>query len=60
MLCELSVLNPSVFSDCNGVTALTRALLDCSVPRVAEAVLGCLLALHNNPHTRYGHYQVSK
>merc|ERR1719295_1494401 len=52
VLCELSVLNPNVFAACNGVTALTRALLDSSVPRVAEAIIGCLLALHNNPSTR--------
>ena len=51
-LCELCVLNPFVFIAANGTMALVRSLLDCSVPRITEAVVDCLLFLHNNPKTR--------
>ena len=53
VLCELSVLNPLAFVNANAASALTRALLDCTAARVADAIIDCLLALHNNPATRY-------
>uniref|UniRef100_A0A0K2V7N4 Rapamycininsensitive companion of mTORlike [Saccoglossus kowalevskii] n=1 Tax=Lepeophtheirus salmonis TaxID=72036 RepID=A0A0K2V7N4_LEPSM len=52
ILCEISVLNSTVFILCQGVRALTNSLLDCSMPRMAEAMIGCLLRLFNNPKTR--------
>ena len=51
--CELSLLNSDLFIKGNGVPAFTHAILDCSVSRMAEAVLGCLVALHNDPATRH-------
>ena len=52
MCSELSILHTEVFIKANGVPALTHALLDCSVSRMAESILGCLTALHNDPKTR--------
>ena len=53
LLCELSCLNPELFLEAGGARVLTAALLDCfSLPRVTEAVVGCLLRLYNQPGTR--------
>ena len=41
-----------VFIEANGVNALTYCLLDTSLPRVSEAIIACLLRLHNNPTLR--------
>ena len=41
-----------VFIEANGVNVLTYGLLDSSMPRVSEAIIGCLLRLHNDPATR--------
>jgi hypothetical protein len=46
------IFNSEAFISCGGVNALTHALLDCSMPRISEAILGCLLRLHNEPSTR--------
>ena len=43
VLCELSVANSNLFVACGGVCVLTRSLLDTSMARIAEAVLGSLL-----------------
>ena len=51
--CELSILHSNLFIKANGISALTHAVLDCSTSRVAESVLGCLAALHNDPETRF-------
>jgi hypothetical protein len=52
VLCELSVMNSDLFVACNGVSVLTHALLEVSMPRIAEAILGSLLRLQINPVTR--------
>ena len=52
VLCELSVANSALFVACGGVCVLTRALLDTSMARIAEAVLGSLLRLLADPETR--------
>lgn len=51
-LCELSVLNPELFICSGGVTAITRNILDCQMPRIVECLCGVLLHLLQMPSTR--------
>lgn len=48
----LGVLNPMLFIETGGVAAITRAILDCQTPRIAESLCGVLLHLLNQPATR--------
>lgn len=52
VLCEICVLNPSLFIKCGGITPLVRNILDCAQPRVSESLMGCLLYLLDRPETR--------
>ena len=53
LLCELSTLNPELLLEAGGARILTSSLLDCfQMPRVTEAVVGCLLRLFNLPTIR--------
>jgi len=53
MLCELSCLNPELFLSTGCVRILSTALLDCgTMPRVGEAVVGCLMRLYSIPAIR--------
>ena len=52
VLCEMSILHPDLLIRCGGVPVLIHSLLDCSMPRISEAIIGSLLYLHNNPETR--------
>ncbi|XP_004525858.1 rapamycin-insensitive companion of mTOR isoform X2 [Ceratitis capitata] len=51
-LCELAVLNPAMLIVCGGVTAITRNILECHNPRIAESLCGVLLYLLEWPQTR--------
>lgn len=51
-LSELAVLNPILLICCGGVTSITRNVLDCHNPRIAESLCGVLLYLLERPHTR--------
>lgn len=51
-LCELSVFNPQLFLACNGAQVITRNLLDTSMPKISEALLGALLRLYSDPELR--------
>lgn len=51
-LSELGVLNPALLIVCNGVAVLTRNVLECDSPRIAESLVGVLLHLLEYPHTR--------
>lgn len=51
-LCELAVLNPDLFVHCGGVSAVTRNVLDCQMPRIVECLCGVLLHLLQSPKTR--------
>ena len=51
--CELSILHSDIFMKANGIAALTHAILDCSVSRMIDTIIGCLAALHNDPKTRH-------
>ncbi|KAK5644405.1 hypothetical protein RI129_005705 [Pyrocoelia pectoralis] len=51
-LCELGVLNAELFIACGGVAAITRNLLECQTPRIAESLCGVLLLLLDRPITR--------
>ena len=46
------VLNPDLFINCGGVTAVTRQLAECATPRMAEALCGVLLHTLNDPKSR--------
>lgn len=52
LLCEMSVISPSIFIDSGGVKALSFCLLDTSQPKIAEAIIASLLRLHNDPVLR--------
>jgi len=53
VLCELSCLNSDLFMSTGCVRILSTALLDCgSMPRVGEAVVGCLMRLYSIPAIR--------
>lgn len=52
ILCEIGVLNPVLMILCGGVNAITRTVLECHSPRIAESLCGVLLHLLEWPHTR--------
>lgn len=45
-------LNPNLFMASGGVAALTRNLMECQTPKIAEALCGVLLLLLDRPVTR--------
>lgn len=51
-LCEFGVLNPVLLIVCGGVSAITRNVLECHSPRIAESLCGVLLHLLEWPQTR--------
>ncbi|XP_055843320.1 rapamycin-insensitive companion of mTOR [Episyrphus balteatus] len=51
-LCEFGVLNPTLMVVCGGVGAITRNVLECHNPRIAESLCGVLLHLLEWPNTR--------
>lgn len=51
-LSEIGVLNPTLLIVCNGVAVLTRNVLECDSPRIAESLVGVLLHLLEIPQTR--------
>lgn len=51
-LCEIGVLNPDLFVGSGGVAAVTRNLLECQTPRIAESLCGVLLLLLDRPANR--------
>lgn len=51
-LCELGVLHPTLLIHCNGVAVITRNVLECDSPRIAESLVGVLLHLMEYPQTR--------
>ncbi|CAG9860535.1 unnamed protein product [Phyllotreta striolata] len=51
-LSELGVLNSKLFIAAGGVTAISRNLLECQSPRIAESLCGVLLLLLDKPSTR--------
>ncbi|XP_055383093.1 rapamycin-insensitive companion of mTOR isoform X2 [Condylostylus longicornis] len=51
-LCEFGVLNPTLLIVCGGVRSITRNVLECQSPRIAESLCGVLLHLLEWPHTR--------
>ncbi|XP_014226936.1 rapamycin-insensitive companion of mTOR [Trichogramma pretiosum] len=52
IVCELGVLNPYVFINCGGVSALARASTTGLSPAISEASIGVLLRLLGDPETR--------
>lgn len=52
MLCEFGVLHPQLLICCGGVSAITRNVLECHSPRIAESLCGVLLHLLERPETR--------
>lgn len=51
-LSELGILNPTLLIVCNGVAVLTRNVLECDSPRMAESLVGVLLHFLEYPQTR--------
>ncbi|KAJ3642860.1 hypothetical protein Zmor_025609 [Zophobas morio] len=51
-LCELGVVNTSLFIETGGVAAVTRNLLECQTPKISESLCGVLLSLLDKPATR--------
>lgn len=51
-LCEFGVLNPTLLIMCGGVSVITRNVLECHSPRIAESLCGVLLHLLDCPQTR--------
>uniref|UniRef100_A0A182X2C6 Rapamycin-insensitive companion of mTOR n=1 Tax=Anopheles quadriannulatus TaxID=34691 RepID=A0A182X2C6_ANOQN len=51
-LCEVGVLNPLLLIECGGVGVITRSVLECHSPRIAESLCGVLLYLLEWPQTR--------
>ncbi|XP_068141210.1 LOW QUALITY PROTEIN: rapamycin-insensitive companion of mTOR [Drosophila tropicalis] len=51
-LAEFAVLNPALLIVCGGVTSITRNVLECHNPRIAESLCGVLLYLLEWPQTR--------
>lgn len=51
-ICEIGVLNPKLLILSGGVGAITRNVLECHSPRIAESLCGVLLHLLEWPHTR--------
>lgn len=52
ILCEFGVLHPRALIMCGGVSAITRNVLECHSPRIAESLVGVLLHLLDSPETR--------
>lgn len=52
VLCEFGVLHPKLLICCGGVSAITRNVLECHSPRIAESLCGVLLHLLEWPDTR--------
>lgn len=52
ILCEIGVLNSALLIVCGGVSAITRNVLECHSPRIAESLCGVLLHLLEWPQTR--------
>ncbi|XP_058444874.1 rapamycin-insensitive companion of mTOR [Malaya genurostris] len=52
-LCELGVLNPKLLIICGGVSVITRNVLECHSPRIAESLCGVLLHLLEWPKNRH-------
>ncbi|XP_058831401.1 rapamycin-insensitive companion of mTOR [Topomyia yanbarensis] len=52
-LCELGVLNPKLLIVCGGVSVITRNVLECHSPRIAESLCGVLLHLLEWPKNRH-------
>lgn len=48
----VGTLNPDLFIVSGGVAALTRNLMECQTPKIAEALCGVLLLLLDKPETR--------
>lgn len=48
----LGVVNTSLFIETGGVAAITRNLLECQTPKIAESLCGVLLFLLDKPSTR--------
>lgn len=48
----VGTLNPDLFMASGGVAALTRNLMECQTPKIAEALCGVLLLLLDRPSTR--------
>ncbi len=51
-LCEFGVLNPTLLIVCGGISVITRNLLECPNPRIAESLCGVLLHLLDWPQSR--------
>ncbi|XP_030749931.1 rapamycin-insensitive companion of mTOR [Sitophilus oryzae] len=51
-LSEIGLLNSSLFIESGGVAAITRNLIDCQIPKIAESLCGILLLLLDRPSTR--------
>ncbi|XP_055600389.1 rapamycin-insensitive companion of mTOR isoform X2 [Uranotaenia lowii] len=51
-LCEFGVLNPKLLIVCGGVSVITRNVLECHSPRIAESLCGVLLHILEWPKTR--------
>ena len=51
-MCEVGVLNPLLLIECGGVGVITRSVLECHSPRIAESLCGVLLYLLEWPQTR--------
>lgn len=51
-LCELGVLNSTLFIVCGGVNAIIRNVQECHSPRISESLCGVLLHLLEWPQTR--------
>ncbi|ALC49697.1 rictor [Drosophila busckii] len=51
-LAEFAVLHPALLIVCGGVTSITRNVLECHNPRIAESLCGVLLYLLEWPQTR--------
>lgn len=51
-LCEFGVLNPKLLIVCGGVSVITRNVLECHSPRIAESLCGVLLHMLEWPKTR--------
>ncbi|XP_052866141.1 rapamycin-insensitive companion of mTOR [Anopheles cruzii] len=51
-LCEIGVLNPMLLIKCGGVSVITRNVLECHSPRIAESLCGVLLYMLEWPRTR--------
>ncbi|XP_050303046.1 rapamycin-insensitive companion of mTOR [Anthonomus grandis grandis] len=51
-LSELGLFNPTLLIESGGVNAITRNLIDCQIPLIAESLCGVLLLLLDRPETR--------